>query len=175
MLRGASEALAHRCRVLTSVAGSARSLQALDAAIANRDIAHHMLALDWRTPGEFVAAITNHARATGSPDLVLAWLHDDALGPRLAAALASTTTHCAFFQVRGSAAANPAEAPDSLLRDSAIPAAIDFHQIILGFHLEAHGSRWLHDEEICAGVLAAINHPQSVTLVGTATPWSHRP
>lgn len=174
MLREAAVALAGRCRVMTSVARTQASLRAIDAAIHGADCAHHTLSADWSHPEAFVDAVATHVREAGAPDLVLAWLHDDALGPQLAQALAPTDMACAFFQVRGSAAADPSEDAGRLLASHNIPATVGYHQVILGFHLDEDGSRWLRDSEICTGVLAAIDHPQSVTIVGTTTPWSDR-
>lgn len=176
MLVEASKELAHQYSVLTSVAGTGHSLRALNRAISGSDCDHRMLAVDWSEPDAFVRAVAAHVRqAEVSPSLVLAWFHDDGLGPRLAAALASAKARCAFFQVRGSAAANPAGNLDTLLHECDVPATIDYHQIILGFRIECGKSRWLHDSEISAGVLAAIDLPQPVTIVGRVAPWSMRP
>lgn len=175
MLFDASVTLSGRCRRLTSVARTEASLQRLDATIARRDHAHHMLALDWSEPDVFIAAIAGYLQRAGAPDLVLAWLHHDELGPRLAQAIAPSDERCAFFQVRGSAAANPSCRMDALLQGRNLPSSIDYHQIILGFHADDQGSRWLHDNEICAGVLDAIEHPDNVTIVGTITPWTNHP
>lgn len=175
MLFAVSVQLAADCRTLTSVAGTRRSLNALDAAIQQCACTHHMLAANWSCADDFIACVANRVRASGPADLVLAWLHDDALGPRLATALAPAATRCAFFQVRGSSAGNPAANTSDLLRGWQCPPTVDYHQIILGFHADPTGSRWLRDDEICDGVLGAIAHPQAVTVVGTTTPWTERP
>lgn len=175
MLFAASQQLAANCRTLTSIAHTRRSLNALDAAIKPDACAHHMLVADWSDPEGFIATVTSGIRESGPADLVLAWLHHDALGPRLATALAAVAAHCAFFQVRGSAARNPATDTNDLLHDWRCPSTVDYHQIILGFHVDAGSSRWLRDEEICAGVLDGIAHPHAITYVGTTTPWAERP
>ncbi|MGA9332669.1 MAG: hypothetical protein WBV39_00130 [Rudaea sp.] len=175
MLAAVSRALADRCKVLTSVARTEESLRKLDKAIANANCEHCLLALDWSDPDGFVDALAEHVHRIGPPALVLAWLHDDELGPGLAKSLAPTDIPCDFFQVRGSASANPAQRAASFLLDRDIPGTINYHQIILGFHLCGDGSRWLHDSEISAGVLRAIDNPRSVTIVGSVAPWSSRP
>lgn len=176
MLMEASKALAHRCGILTSVAGTKRSLLAMDRAISGTGCEHRLLALDWSEPDAFVRCVVDYVRrAEVSPSLVLAWLHNDRLGPRLATALVPENARCAFFQVRGSAAANPAGNADALLQECDVPATIDYHQIILGFQIEGGGSRWLRDSEISAGVLTAIDRADALTIVGTVTPWSRRP
>ena len=175
MLRKAAVDLAGRCKTLTSIARTGRSLRALDAAIKDADCTHRMYPLDWSDPDGFIDTVATRAHEAGEADLVLAWLHDDALGPQLAQVLAPANRRCAFYQVRGSAAANPAARTGSFLQGHDIPATIGYHQIILGFHVDRDGSRWLHDDEICAGVLDAIAHPEPATTVGAIEPWTRHP
>ena len=59
--------------------------------------------------------------------------------------------------------------------ENAAPIGLRFHQIILGFHVDEDGSRWLHNAEIAAGVLLAIDQPKDITIIGTVTPWFARP
>jgi len=48
-------------------------------------------------------------------------------------------------------------------------------QVVLGFKLEAGGSRWLTNAEISDGVLEAVRTDRAYTIVGQAEPWSARP
>lgn len=41
--------------------------------------------------------------------------------------------------------------------------------------LAAAGSRWLTNAEISSGVLAAVDRPARVTVLGTVEPWQLRP
>lgn len=175
MLFDASVVLSRQCRALTSVARTEASLTRLDAAIAGAGCAHHTLALDWSRPDAFIDTVADHVRVVGTPQLVLAWLHDDALGPHLAQAIAPCNERCAFFQVRGSTAAKPAGSASSFLDGHDIPANLAYHQIILGFHADHSRPRWLRNDEICAGVLEAIAHPRPVSIVGTVMPWTNHP
>lgn len=176
MLKEASIALAQRCVTLTSVARTERSLRALDQAIADASVVHHMLALDWTRPAEFLSCLVQHVDRIGRPSLVLAWLHHDNLGPDVARAIAPNDGNGDFFQIRGSAAADPSAGAESFVLHNSLPQRFTFHQIILGFHRDRHGSRWLRDSEICAGVLAAIDKPSTgADVIGTLTPWSARP
>ena len=176
MLREASIALAKRCKVLSSVARTEHSLKAVDQATANAGVVHHLLALNWNEPATFLDSLVQHVNHVGRPSMVLAWLHQDELGPRIARAVAPTNgSTCEFFQVRGSAAADPAANAASLVPGDTAPRGLSFHQVILGFHVSANGARWLRNSEISAAVLAAIDRPKAITIVGTATPWSARP
>jgi len=103
---------------------------------------------------------------------VLAWLHDDSLGTRIAETISKSRQKCQFFQVRGSAAGAPGNAN---LNDVNFSQYILYHQIILGFHLEKDRSRWLSNTEISDGVLTAIDNASPVSIVGTTSPWSRRP
>jgi hypothetical protein len=174
MLKAASIALAERCVVLTSVARTERSLRALDRAMTNPRVVHHLLALDWTRPAEFLDLLVRHVDRVGRPSRVVAWFHHDSLGPEVAQAIAPDGGTCDFFQIRGSAAADPSV--DALIPPKTVPKGLSFHQIILGFHVGADGSRWLRHSEICAGVLAAIDRPgDGPDIIGTVTPWSARP
>jgi hypothetical protein len=51
-----------------------------------------------------------------------------------------------------------------------IPRGLRLQQVILGFHVGSEGSRWLKNSEISAGVLAAIDTPRSITIVGKSSP-----
>jgi len=175
MLKATSIALADRCNLLTSVARTERSLNALDQALARPGVFHHLLPLDWTEPATFLDLLVRHLNRVGQPSLVLAWLHQDEFGPRIAAALAPRCGTGDFFQVRGSAAADPTSNAESLFEANTVPTCMRFHQIILGFHFTGNHSRWLNDAEISAGVLAAIDHPKDKTIIGTVTPWSAHP
>lgn len=104
-----------------------------------------------------------------------AWSHNDSLGSKLATALASTLGTCAFFQARASAADNPAKRLDEQLQQPHLPVCIHYHQIVLGFSIDDDGSRWLRDGEVSTGVLAAIDYPQNVAVIGTVESQAHRP
>ncbi|MGA8276843.1 MAG: hypothetical protein WB784_01410 [Rhodanobacteraceae bacterium] len=116
-----------------------------------------------------------HVERVGHPSLVLAWLHRDEFGPRIAVTLAAGGDSCDFFQVRGSMAADTATSPESLVATTTFPQGLRFRQIILGFHVDGDGSRWLRDSEISSGVIAAIDEPKGTTIVGAVSPWSAHP
>lgn len=177
MLFDASVALAEQCDTLTSVARSMESLGALDRALAQARCDHHPLRLDWSNVTAFLGAISRHVESIGHPSLVVAWLHQDSLGPRVATVLSHKETPCDFFHIRGSASVDPTSNTDSLIPPPGLSRSIHYHQVILGFIAgrEGRGSRWLHDAEISDGVLAAINRRRDIAVVGTVTPWTDRP
>lgn len=172
MLFAASMALTDRCRRLTSVARTERSLGRLDAALSGAACMHHLLPLDWSAPEAFLDGIARHVQSVGPPSLAVVWVHADALGPAVAAALAGDGMVCDFYQVRGSAVADSAaETPAT----ADLPPCVRYRQVILGFRAEGGSSRWLSDAEISRGVLAAIERAEPVAVVGRVRPWSRRP
>ncbi len=175
MLKEASIALAAICKTLTSVARTEQSLNAMNDALAGTGVVHHMLALDWTEPAAFLALLSDHVSRVGEPSLVLAWIHDEKLGPHITGAVCSPNTRSDFYQVRGSGAGDPAILRVQNMNAGMPQAGPRFHEIILGFHIDANGSRWLHDHEICAGVTAAIHRGDQHAIVGTIVPWSARP
>ncbi len=48
---------------------------------------------------------------------------------------------------------------------------LNYQEIILGWQ----GSRWLHNDEISAGTIYAIEHPKQKQVIGTVEPWSAKP
>lgn len=171
MLAQACIELARRCTILTSVARTRRSLEKLDCAVRGAGCTHHMLALDWSSTAEYLDALGTHVRRIGSPSLALAWVHDEGLVPRIAAALAGGDGGPgAFFHVRSSTAADRSQALTAAMADAA-----SYHEVILGFVPSAAGSRWLTNAEISSGVLAAVDRPAPVTVLGTVEPWHLRP
>ncbi len=172
MLRAASVELASRSRTMTSVARTERSLAAVNALLSASSALHHMLALDWSKPEEFLHSLRQHLVRTERPDLVVAWIHDDELAIRVAG-LVATQAACRFFHVVGSAGSDPSLIAANL-RQRLPPSTATYHQVILG-HVRANGgTRWLTNEEISAGVLSAIARAEPEYIVGTIQPGPPR-
>jgi NADPH:quinone reductase-like Zn-dependent oxidoreductase len=110
-----------------------------------------------------------------TPDLVVAWVHGRAPQARRAFA-ECLVAEGRFVQVVGSAHADPAH-PERLAEMAravdALP--IDYQAVVLGFVVEQGSSRWLSNDEISAGVLAAIESEQPLSIVGAVEPWSAKP
>ena len=173
MLKEASIALATQCKLLTSVARTVASVRQLDCELQLRTERHHMLQLDWSDENNFLDALEGHCSSVGYPSLVVAWLHQDELGPRIAARVGAVRDSCCFFHIRSSAAADPTLCTQRLAKAwSDVP--VQHYEIILGFQLTESGSRWLNNSEISSGVLNAIERGERETIVGVVSPWAHR-
>ena len=176
MLRRASVAIARQSQLFTAVARTPASLGALDHAIGDVPGRERFyLNLDWDQPDQFLSSLSQHFGELMAPSLVLAWLHDVKLGPRVAGALSRHASHCDFFQVMGSAGASPMSGAAVLRNQLDSRDDLAYYQIVLGFKRERGSSRWLTDEEISDGVLDAISTKQPSYLVGSVTPWEERP
>lgn len=169
MLREASQSLSTQARRITSVAHTHQSLATLDAGLPARHGVHHMLALDWSSPDDFIQKIVEHIKRTEQPDLVLAWTHSETLAIRLATALGNG--HVEFFHVVGSSRTNPAQIAEQANSAVGSLAGLTYFQVILGAKRHGSSFRWLTNNEISAGVLAAIQERQSRFVVGTLERW----
>lgn len=173
MLKEASVALAMRSRLMTSVAHTAKSLQQLDHRLERGDASHYTLQLDW-SHGNFLDKLEAHCSVVGYPSLVVAWLHDDNLAPRIATRIGAGAETCRFFHVRSSAAADPTLGSERLA-EAWGDVPVQHYEIILGFQVTESSSRWLDNSEISSGVLAAIERGERKSAVGVVTPWANRP
>lgn len=166
MLKDASVALASKTTILSSVARTKSSLNALDAHLKDFAGTHHLLQLNWANRSDFLDSLSTHINNIGIPSLVVAWLHNDDLGLDVARLCTSQNKHCDFFQVRGSMAADShADATQFAAQFDSLQG-VTFHQVILGFVRTTSGSRWLQNSEISEGVLRATKKGDRLSIVG---------
>ena len=111
-------------------------------------------------------------------DRIICWSHDiaDFDIPAYFAQFAAKR----FVHIVGSAAANPAQPDmlDDMCREfSAHHPGIVYQIVVLGFSILSGASRarWLTHDEICCGVMDALNHQEKTHIVGQVSPWSRRP
>ncbi len=109
------------------------------------------------------------------PDLVVAWMHGRAPAARRTLA-EHVRSDGRFVQVLGSAHGDPAH-PERLaeMAQAADGLPIDYQAVVLGFVVENGRSRWLTNDEISAGVFAALESGAPLSIVGTVEPWSAKP
>lgn len=178
---GGSGMLASLCLRLAKD-GNTVSVVARDAAriqaLANRAVPGRIVSViaDYRDADAFDRALSEMTETHGRPDRVFCWVHDEVApdAPLQAAGHVSGP----FWHILGSAAGNPAE-PQFLSglqeRFHRQRPSLDYRQIVLGFVLEAGGSRWHTDAEISNGVYSAAQSDDALRVVGTIDPWSRRP
>lgn len=113
----------------------------------------------------------------GNIELVVSWIHSTAsLDPNIIAEkLNSYHTPLRFFDILGSAYANPSK--NSIEREIALKENENllYRKVILGFKIEDNSSRWLTNDEISSGVIEAIKNDEEEKIVGIVSPWDKRP
>lgn len=179
MLAGACVELARRGDSVSVIArGHARlsDLRQRAQAVTGRTDAITPLPLDYSEVGLLAAGLRTATMARGPFDRILCYAHTSApMAPIVAADMAASSGHrCTYVHIVGSD--EPQELAIDTTRDeiAAMPG-LAYRRVILGFVREASGSRWLTDDEICRGVLKAVDDPTPEQVVGTLTPWELRP
>lgn len=168
MLAGLCRRLLDHCETLSVLARNEARVRAISPAVIP-------LVCNYTDDAAVEAALIADRAAHGAPDLLIAWVHRRApeLRRRLARAVAPGGR---FVQILGSAHGDPAR-PDRLaaMRALADGLPIVSQAVVLGFAVEAGGSRWLRNDEISEGVFAALESGAPLAAVGTLTPWPARP
>ena len=129
---------------------------------------------DYYDEAAFADALDAAVARSGPIDLAVAWFHTLKIAaPRRLA----ERVQGRLVQVLGSAAADPSH-PGRLETAARVAAGLsqcEVRQVILGFKVEAAGSRWLTNSEISQGVLEAVRADRALTVIGQTEPWSARP
>lgn len=145
MLAGLVAALAERGDDLTVVARNRRPLPA--GAV--------QLSLDYRSTDELRHGLAEAIRERGPIELAVCWIHTDAPdGPGVVAE--SVASGGRLVQIFG----------NRVWPLSPVPDGVEYAQVLLGGVREGSGSRWLTDDEISTGVLAAVGAGDPVAVVG---------
>jgi hypothetical protein len=177
MLRGVSLYLTNQFRTVSVIARDEERLAHLsgDAQKTGGDI--QALALDYRDEDTLRSRLQASIQKCGSITLAVSWIHS--IAPRapliISEAIAENSQGSRYFEIVGSAAADPALVREEHQKRFQHFKKIQHRQVILGFIVEARGSRWLTDEEISNGVIRAIELDEIYSIVGTVHPWSARP
>ncbi len=179
MLRDVSVELARRGYTTSVIARTEAPLEELVRATNGRV---HPIAVDYRETDRMIALLDQAVARHGPIVLVVAWIHSNAPDAPLAIARSVATAGSSvtgpavdFFHVRGSAGDDPSKERDPDRDRLAGQAGLAYHEVILGFVIEARRSRWLRNAEISAGVIEAIDAGMPTFTVGTTRPWSARP
>jgi hypothetical protein len=157
MLAGAVRHIARRGASVTLIA---RAPQALA-----REVGAHALPMDWADRASVTEALAT-LRSAERPDLMITWVHERGLWC-LPAFEELLPAGARSIRVYGSAAGDPR---NGIKTDPAPPQHVIRQDIVLGWVNEAQGRRWLTEEEISGGVIAAYEDPaQRARIVGELT------
>ncbi len=178
VLRAATMQIAERFETVTVIARSRDRLRALHAEAAHLPATIHALALDYRDSGALRDALMDAQASYGPIDLAVCWIHSVAPdAPGIVASCAALARSagggtCDFVHVVGSAAADPSRDAD----DEGIEMeGVQYRQVVLGFVIDGGRSRWLTDNEISTGVMAAVESSEVRSIVGVVRPWDRKP
>jgi hypothetical protein len=116
------------------------------------------LALDYRDSEALRRGLGDASRERGPIELAVCWIHTDAPeAPRVVAR--SVAAGGRLVQVFGT----------RVWPLAPVPEGVEYAQVLLGSVPESGGSRWLTNDEISAGVLAAVDAGEPVAVVGQRT------
>ena len=145
MLAGLVTALAERGDAVTVVARSPRPLPG----------GATQLGLDYRNTDDLKRGLAEAIRERGPIELAVCWIHTDA--PDAPGVVAdSVAPGGRLIQVFGT----------RVWPLASVPEGLTYAQVLLGGIRERDGLRWLRDEEISTGVLAAVDSARPVVTVG---------
>ena len=177
MLRDATLWLASEHDVVSTIARSRSRSTALADRAAAEGNRIHPLSIDYRDDDTLSDAIGEAIDLFGPISLVLSWIHSTA--PHAPAVVARRIDRqeidVRWFDLLGSASADPSCDVDASATRFAQWPRIRYRSIILGFVVDAHGSRWLIDREISDGTIAAIRDDAPASIIGQVRPWSAHP
>lgn len=168
---GGSGMLAGCCRALLDVSDHVSVMARDECRIRAIAPAVQPVLCDYKDEAAFAAALA----ALDPPDLVVARIHGRQPATRRALAERATPGG-RFLQVLGSAHGDPSH-PWRLaeMAKAAEGLPISCQAAVLGFVVENGHSRWLSNDEISAGVFAAIQSGTPLSIIGTVEPWSAKP
>lgn len=177
MLSAVSLWLASEGYSVSVVARRQAGLDALTRAAQAHGNAVNSVPVDYEDDVRFLRALGEAVAECGPIALAVCWIHSTAPDAvwTVAQVVSSDSHSPRLIHVRGSAVADPSRPDEALEARMAAYPGLSYEVVVLGFVVEAGRSRWLTDEEIAAGVIAAIQKPARRTVVGTVEPWSMRP
>jgi hypothetical protein len=132
--------------------------------------------VDYTDPQRLSLGLRSAMVRHGPVESAVVWIHSTAPDAPLLVArtIAPERGVCRYFHVLGTPGVEPSGASDGRRELDSLPGIV-YRMIVLGFVVERGRSRWLTDEESCAGVLSAVRSGRAETTIGTTRPWSARP
>jgi hypothetical protein len=133
--------------------------------------------VDYRDSNRFRALLEAAVYTYGYPDICISWIKSTApLATSIAAEIANTGPgRCHYFDLRPSWTAAPDARPSQRPELFGKLKFVSYHEVVLGFILESHESRWLTNDDIASGVIEAVQRREKKFIVGTVFPWDKRP
>jgi len=169
--------LAKRGYMLSVLARGREGLISLKERFGANSLSFNPIHVDYRDSTRMRALIETAVVTYGPVELCVSWIHSTAPAATCIVAESVDTGPdiCRYYDLRPSWTGAPDAAPWPREMEIAPMEFVDYCGITLGFVIEEAGSRWLRNEDIATGVLAAIDSGEREWTIGTVTPWEARP
>ncbi len=177
------EVCRHFCSVENIVSVIARNKKRLEELVESTKFCEggmHPISLDYSDSTALTRELEKAINAHGPVELAICWIHT-LKAPEAAVIIAETIdkqnnqTKCNFYLLLSSATADPSLEKKDISNDFKSFYNIEFLTILLGFKVEGKTSRWLTNNEICVGVILAVENDSKESIIGTVEPWERRP
>lgn len=126
---------------------------------------------DWSDPAALAAGVD--AVANEPIRLAFVWVHSPYRAAMFTALSTVLSEDAVVVHLLGSAQQDPLRRRPSPPEGYGPPRR--YRSVVLGFTGQPGRTRWLTDEEISAGALAAAETDAPVQMVGRVSPWADRP
>ena len=176
MLRDLCLALAMRGQVVSVIAQNPERLDSLRDDAARHGKIINPLPVDYGHAVQLANRIRAAQTQHGPISLAVCWVHSDSPQalPTIASCLRGQTPPARLFHLIGSMDTRPSARALIEAMTKNVPD-IEWRRVLLGFKFKKQGSRWLTNEEIWQGTLAAIENDWTESVIGVVTPWGKRP
>ena len=173
----------HLCESVNTVTVIARNKERLNRLVSDTKKmvgSINPLSLDYAAYKQLKDDLKESIFTNGPVELTICWINTSK-APEAATITAETIhkqnkqTKCKYYQLLSSATADPAVEKKNIAKDYKLLKNMRYRTILLGFVVEGKTSRWLTNNEICDGVIEAIENDARDSIIGTVEPWNKRP
>ena len=177
MLREVSVELSRTHDIVSVVARSETRLNALARQAAAEARTINPIPVDYRHESTLRSALERAVHDFGAVTVVVSWIHGVAPSAHrvVAGLLSADKVPCTWYDVLGSAVADPSVDVSDRELEFRQWANIVYRSVVLGFVVDGKRSRWLTNDEIGSGVNRAIRDNSESAIVGQVRPWHMRP
>lgn len=177
MLRNVTLYLLKKYDTVSVIARSGEGFKRLEAEAGEYLPRLNKIRLDYTHYSDLTNSLIKSIKKFGEISLGISWIHSSApLAPLLIAKVINhTSRQCDFYEVLGSAYADPANENKNREEEFAMFKNINYHKIILGFIIEGNTPRWLTNEEISTGVIESVEKNIKSKTIGVTEPWELKP
>lgn len=176
MLKGVTKSIIKEFDFVSVVSRSENGFKELEAECGKLSGKLHWLSVDYKDYQELTNVLLKAIKEFGEISLCVSWIHSNAPAASLITAkiLNHSSIKCGLYEILGSADADPGKENISREESFKIFENLRYHKIILGFIKEKRASRWLTNEEICSGILNAIENDLNSSVIGDTEPWEQK-